>query len=512
MNVGSLLSRAGRTYADRPAVAVGADRIFADYGTLLGRVAALAGGLERTFNLAPGDRVALIMRNCAFYIEALFACWHGGWVAVPVNAKLHPREFAFILAHSGARLCLASDDLAGQIEALRPELPDLRAVIAVESGEYRRLIAADPAPIAARAPEDTAWLFYTSGTTGRPKGAMLSHRNLLAMTTSYFVDVDTIAPRDCIIHAAPMSHGSGMYILPHVAAAAKQVIPESGGFEPDELFALIAAHPGASFFAAPTMVRRLVESPAAASADTGNLKTIVYGGAPMYAADCKRAMAVLGNKLRADLWPGREPDDHHRAQQGAPCRDRPSTLRTPAGLGGHRAHRGRGRGRRPRRSPAAVRRDRRGAGARRDGDDRILARSEASARTLRGGWLHTGDVGALDEDGFLTLKDRSKDLIISGGSNIYPREVEEVLLQHPACRGVGGRRTGSRLGRDRRRLRRRGGRRCCGAGCPRRAVPRSSRPLQAAEALRVRRCLPKNNYGKVLKTELRAQLAREKES
>ncbi|MGE5442574.1 MAG: AMP-binding protein [Bacteroidota bacterium] len=270
MNIANLLLRAGRARAERPALVVGTDRV-ADYGALVRRVAAIAGGLGATFGLEPGSRVALVMRNCPAFVESLFACWHGGWVAVPVNAKLHPREIAFILAHSGARVCFAGSDLAPRIAALRPELPDLRAVVAVEDADYAKLAAAEPAPIATRAPEDTAWLFYTSGTTGRPKGAMLSHRNLLAMTTSYFVDVDRIAEDDCIIHAAPMSHGSGMYILPHVAAAAKQVVPASGGFEPDEVFALIETHPGASLFAAPTMVRRLVDSAAATSADSRNL-------------------------------------------------------------------------------------------------------------------------------------------------------------------------------------------------------------------------------------------------
>jgi long-chain acyl-CoA synthetase len=464
------------------------------------RVAAIAGDLGAAFGLDPGDRVALVMHNCAAFVESLFACWHGGYVAVPVNAKLHPREISFILAHSGARVCFATADLAQQIATLRQELPDLRAVVAVENADYAKFAAAEPAPIAARAPEDTAWLFYTSGTTGRPKGAMLSHRNLLAMTTSYFVDVDRIAEDDCIIHAAPMSHGSGMYILPHVAAAAKQVIPASGGFEPDEVFALIAAHPGAALFAAPTMVRRLVDSPAAASADTRNLKTIVYGGGPMYVEDCKRAMAVLGNKLAQIYGQGESPMTitalskarHTCASSSASrrwARRRPSS-RSPSPMPTTGCF-----------FPAsAARCDAVMSGYWRD--------PEATARTLRGGWLHTGDVGVFDVDGFLTLKDRSKDLIISGGSNIYPREVEEVLLRHPGVAEVA---VVGETDRD------------WGETVVAFVVAAAGDPIEpsALDALcldhlaRFKRpkryifidSLPKNNYGKVLKTELRAWLA-----
>ena len=512
MNIANLLARAARAHADRSAVVLGVD-VVADYATLARRAAAIADGLGERFKISRGERVALVMRNCTAYVEALFACWWGGFVAVPVNAKLHPREIAFILDHCGASVCFVTGDLADALASERGELPHLRAVIAVEEADYAVLATFEPGPVASRAPEDTAWLFYTSGTTGRPKGAMLSHRNLLAMTTSYFVDVDRIDPGDCILHPAPMSHGSGMYILPHVAAAAKQAIPASGGCEPDEVFALIEAHPGASFFAAPTIVRRLVDSPAAARADTRNLKTIVYGGGPMYVEDCKRAMAVLGNKLVQIYGQGESPmtitalGKARHAETGHPrYEQRLASVGTPHTV-----------------VEVAIA----------DADDRLLPAGEigevlvrgetvmsgywrdpqATAEALRGGWLHTGDVGTFDEDGFLTLKDRSKDLIISGGSNIYPREVEEVLLRHEGVAEV------SVVGEPDRDW----GEVAVAfvvansVACVDEAALDALCLAHLARFKRPKRyvfleSLPKNNYGKVLKTELRQRLAVGKEN
>ncbi len=258
---------------------------------------------------------------------------------------------------------------------------------------------------------------------------MITHRSLLAITLTYFTDLDAISPGDCILHAAPMSHGSGLYILPHLAHAALNVAPESGSFDPEEIHTLIRAHRGVTMFAAPTMVKRMVDC--SGEAATSNLKTIVYGGGPMYVGDCRRAMARYGYALAQIYGQGEAPMtitvmnkalhadiSHPRYEQRlasvghaftgvevyvADPEDRP----LPVGEVGEVLVRG----------------------------DVVMRgyweNEKASAETLRGGWLHTGDMGMLDEEGFLTLKDRSKDVIISGGSNIYPREVEEVLLRHP---------------------------------------------------------------------------------
>ena len=343
MNLAWLLERSASAEGHRPAVALGEETRLT-YRDLARRAAALAYGLRHDLRLDPGARVAIITRNDPAVVELLFACWQAGLAAVPVNAKLHLRDFAFILEHSGAAACFASSDLTDSLTRLADDLPALGRVIALGTEDYEALIGEPGLPRQEVAPDDLAWLFYTSGTTGKPKGAMLSHRNLWAMTASYFADVDRVEPGDAILHAAPMSHGSGLYILPHIAQAACHVVPESRGFEPEELMELIGAWPGCSFFAAPTMVKRLAEWPGAGLADSGNLKTIVYGGGPMYQSDLAKAHEVFGFKLAQIYGQGESPHDHHGAQQGTPCRQRTSTLPGTPGLGGDTTVGGGGQG------------------------------------------------------------------------------------------------------------------------------------------------------------------------
>ena len=234
-----------------PAIAKGST-VLRTYDEVAERVSRLAFALTGHFKLEQGDRVALTMCNCPEYLEILYACWHAGLVTVPVNAKFHQNEFAYILENSQAKICFATHDL---VETITPLLAGetLDAVVDVSAQDYRQLLECDPLPMVSREPRDPAWLFYTSGTTGKPKGAVISHGNLHAMSFCYFADVDQEPPWQAILHAAPMSHGSGFLWARPCQEASCQVIPESGGFDVEEIYHLIESWPAAVFFAAPTM-------------------------------------------------------------------------------------------------------------------------------------------------------------------------------------------------------------------------------------------------------------------
>ncbi len=489
LNLFGLLDQAAARHGDRGALYHG-ERQLHTWRELRKRVLRLASSIRE---LGAGARVAVASENRPEIVELMFAIWAAECVVVPVNCKLHPREMEQILADAGVAQVFASSKIAEGLTSLTAVPVEIIGTATYES----RVGTTLSAPPAGTDPSTLAWLFYTSGTTGRSKGAMLSHRNLMAMTVAHLADFD--APdEDCsLVHGAPMSHGSGLYIPPYVLRGARQVIPESGAFEPREFLDLCEHHPGCSAFLAPTMVQRLVQT---GRACPRNLRTVVYGGGPMYVDSLKKAMAAFG-PIFVQLY----------GQGEAPMTI--TGLRRADHIGADDAMLGSVGYARSGVDVAVLRDDGKPAATGEIGE--IVCRGdvvtsgywnnpEATASTLQNGWLRTGDMGSFDDRGYLTLRDRSKDVVISGGSNIYPREVEEVLLEHPGVSEAGvvgapddewgevvvafivGSASAAEL--DAHLLER---------------IARFKRPKRYEFIDE----LPKNSYGKVLKRELRARLA-----
>lgn len=504
MNLSMTLRRTARYLPHHPAISF--DGATLTYGLLEESVGRIAAGLAKRHTLQRGARVGLAMENCGEYLPVLYGIWRAGLVAVPMNAKLHAKEIAFILSNSECRACFATPEMADKLTALGRAEGSLPTLIVVGSRDYAALTRAEPIVEVDSAPEDEAWLFYTSGTTGRPKGAVLTHRNLQFMAHCYYADVDHLDERDVKVHAAPLSHATGLYAIPHIARGSHQAVL-SGSFDPDHIFDEFERRQNVTLFAAPTMVTRLINHPRAGSSNTRGLKTLYFGGAPMYVSDLKTALDVFGPKLIQIYGQGETPNTitlMPKALLGQKDHPRRQELLESCGI--------------PRTGVEmkVVGEDGRELPAGEIGE--VITRSdcvmrgywnnpEANAKSLRNGWLWTGDLGSVDEQGFLTLKDRSKDMIISGGSNIYPREIEEVLLKHRGVveAAVVGRshpewgeevvafvvaRPGELV--DERALEQ-----LCLDNIARFKRPRLYRFVET---------LPKNNYGKILKTELRQAL------
>jgi fatty-acyl-CoA synthase len=482
LNLFALLDQAASRFGDRGAVYCG-ERQLHTWSELRERSLHLAATLG-----PPGTRIAIASENRPEIVELMFATWAAECVVVPINYKLHPREMQQILDDAGVSRVFASPQIAIALTTTE---------IIGSSAYSERLTAAPADPPRVTEPSTLAWLFYTSGTTGRSKGAMLSHRNLMAMTVAHLADFDAPDENCSLVHGAPMSHGSGLYIPPYVLRGARQVIPESSAFEPDEFLDLCEHHPGCSAFLAPTMVARLVQT---GRTCPRNLRTMVYGGGPMYVDSLKKAMAAFG-PIFVQLYGQGEAPMTITGLRRADHVDADDAILGSVGYARSGV------------DVAVLRDDGTAAVAGEIGEivcrgDVVMSgywnNPEATAATLQDGWLRTGDMGSFDHRGYLTLRDRSKDVVISGGSNIYPREVEEVLLEHPGVTEAGvvgapdsewgevvvafivGSASAAEL--DAHLLER---------------IARFKRP-KLYEFIDE---LPKNSYGKVLKRELRARLA-----
>ena len=434
MNVGQFLLKSAQLREDSIALKCG-DKS-RTYGQLTERALRFASAL-RGRGLLPGDRVAFTLQNCAEVFEIVHGAFLGGFVVVPLNSRLHVKEVDYIIEHSGSKVLLYNS-------ATHPEVSRLSLLgnsmvkgcdVASTNGQsaYEEWLA--NAEVSSRVaepdPDDPAWLFYTSGTTGRPKGATLTHRNLVAMSMNYLADVYNIQAHDVILHVAPLSHGSGLVALPGIARGATHVISDRPSFEPTHMFELIEEHQVTHIaFMAPTQIVRSIEEYESGRWDLTSLVAVCYGGAPIYVHDLKQALQTFGPVFAQIFGQGECPitATSLSRDQHAQFMDTGDPRLGSVGV--------------PRTDVEVVVVDECGVPCAAGVSGEVLVRGDvvmagywrdevATAAALHDGWLYTGDVGAFDETGFLYLHDRKKDVVISGGNNVYPTEVESVLITHP---------------------------------------------------------------------------------
>ncbi|MDQ0608321.1 fatty-acyl-CoA synthase [Variovorax sp. W1I1] len=405
------------------------------------RVDALVQGL-RALGMQPGDKLLVQSRNSIALFESCWAAFRMGAVWVPVNFRLTPPEVAYLGSASEAAVMLAEDCFAAHVDAVRGASTHLRHVVvigAARPGEhgYEPLLAANadaPKSIADVEAHTPLWYFYTSGTTGKPKAAVLTHGQLAFVVTNHLADlIPGTTENDRSIAVAPLSHGAGIHALLNVARGAATVLPSSDRLEPRTFWSLVQRHRVSNVFTVPTIIKMLVEDPSVDEFDHRSLRYVVYAGAPMYRADQKRALQKLGPVLVQYFGLGEVtgcitvlPPSMHSADDDDPAAHIGSCGRPRTGMEvaildeGMRALPAGEIGEICCRGPAVF------AG--------YFNNPDATARALRGGWFHTGDLGRMDAQGLLYITGRESDMYISGGSNVYPREVEEVLLTHPAVR------------------------------------------------------------------------------
>jgi len=438
MNTFVFLEKAARFRHSQPAIIYGDETV--TYQQFHDRALTIAGNLS-AMGLKPGDRVAFCLANSPRILELIYGCFAGGFIVVPVNARLHPKEIAYIVANSGAKALFHGSEYTDGIVACEEDFKGLEHKFIVHNriAENAQLPVFNKSKSLSRAVDlqasAPAWLFYTSGTTGKPKGALWSHRTIRVVIMNYLADLYNIQPQEPVLHCAPLSHGSGIIALPAVARGAVNIIYDNPNFDPQSLFNVIEKHSVSHIaFMAPTQIIKCLED-YRPGVNLSSLRGICYGGAPIHVEHLKQAIDTFGSVFVQLYGQGESPitisgmtaDEHQKfIQENDPRIGSAGRIRTDVDV---RCVDGEGNVLPVGEIGEIVVR----------GDvvmDGYWNNPEATAETIKNGWLYTGDIGKFDDKGYLYLLDRSKDVIITGGNNVYPREVEEIIVQHPAVANV----------------------------------------------------------------------------
>ena len=431
MNLSHFLTESARRHPDDIALVWGASRW--TWAEVEARAAAFAAALRDRYGLCKGDRLLVQSANCNQMFEAAFACWKLGCVWVPANFRQTPEEVAWLARSSGAKGLLAGAQFAEHIAACASDVAFAVTIGGQGGDDYDTLLSAHAGvavvPVAVER-DDPAWFFFTSGTTGKPKAAVLTHGQLAFVVTNHLCDLmPGTGPADASLVVAPLSHGAGIHQLVQVARGVRTILPQGARFDPAEIWALVERWRVTNIFTVPTIVKLLVEHEAVQAHDHSSLRYVIYAGAPMYRADQKRALEMLGPVLVQYFGLGEVtgnitvlPPAHHSADDDAMRIGTCGFARTGMQV--------------------QIQDDAgREVAAGETGEIAVIGPAvfagyhdnpEANAKSFRDGWFLTGDLGHMDDQGFVYLTGRASDMYISGGSNIHPREIEEKILLHPA--------------------------------------------------------------------------------
>ncbi|WP_288942304.1 acyl-CoA synthetase [uncultured Roseovarius sp.] len=438
-NLAHFLTKNAARLRDRPAIIW--DDTTLSWGDLDRRVSALAAAMRDDYGLQPGDRVMVQSPNNNQITEIMLACWRIGAVWVPSNYRQRPDEVAYLAQKSDVSLMFCEKGFPDHATACLDAAPRLEHVVCIGQGfgtAYDDLIARHAGvhvPDAAVDRDAPCWLFFTSGSTGRPKAVVLTHGQLTFTALNHLHDLTPgTTPEDMSLVVAPLSHGAGMHQLMMIAGGVCSVLVPSGKFDPARAWALVERYRITNMFTVPTIVKMLTEHPAVDEYDHSSLRFVIYAGAPMYREDQKHALRKLGQVLVQYFGLGEVTgcitylprEDHH-------VEDGPDTRLGSCGIERTGLH-------------VSIQ----------DDDGHELSPGEtgeicvagpavcagyymddgANEKAFRDGWFRTGDLGHMDAERYLYITGRSSDMYISGGSNVYPREIEEIMLTHPALSEV----------------------------------------------------------------------------